>query len=140
MFKILQNVFMLYGLGWSSNVSGYIVCFVQILTNTISVLFCFWNSFTSSHKLMFYGFKKIQIFSHSVSHTCHLTVSSCYLCLTNSLKSAKESCDQVKKLCPMSLVLYENIDQTLMNKLHGPMRDKRGAACVYNGHVFYTLL
>jgi len=38
------------------------------------------------------------------------------------------------------LALYENIDQTLPNKLHGPMHHKIGVTCVYNGHVFYTLL
>ena len=35
-------------------------------------------------------------------------------------------------------VLHENIDQTLLNKLHGPMHYKIGVTCVYNGHVFYT--
>ena len=37
-------------------------------------------------------------------------------------------------------VLYENIDQILPNKLHGPMHYKIGVTCVYNGHMFYTLL
>jgi len=37
-------------------------------------------------------------------------------------------------------LLYENIDQILTNKLHGPMHYKIGVTCVYNGHVFYTLL
>ena len=37
-------------------------------------------------------------------------------------------------------VLYENIDQKLQNKLHGPMYYKIGVTCVYNGNVFYTLL
>jgi len=36
-------------------------------------------------------------------------------------------------------VLYENIDQSLPNKLHGPMHYKIGVTCVYNEHVFYTL-
>ena len=35
------------------------------------------------------------------------------------------------------LVLYENIDQILPNKLHAL---QIGDTCVYNGHVFYTLL
>jgi len=35
-------------------------------------------------------------------------------------------------------VLYTNIDLKLRNKLHGPI--KIGVTCVYNGHVFYTLL
>jgi len=39
-----------------------------------------------------------------------------------------------------TLVLYTNSDQTLPNKLHGPMHYKLGVTCVYNGHVFYTLL
>jgi len=34
--------------------------------------------------------------------------------------------------------LYENIDQILPNKLHGPMYYKIGVICVYNGHVFYN--
>ena len=38
------------------------------------------------------------------------------------------------------LLVYENIDQTLLNKLHGPMYYKIGVTRVYNGHVFYTLL
>jgi len=33
-------------------------------------------------------------------------------------------------------VLYENIDQILPNKLHGPMHYKIGVTCVYSGHVF----
>ena len=37
-------------------------------------------------------------------------------------------------------VLYMNIDQTLPNKLHGPTHCKIVDTCVYNGHVFYTLL
>ena len=37
-------------------------------------------------------------------------------------------------------LLYENIDQILPNKLHGPMNYKIDVTCVYNGHVFYTLL
>ena len=36
-------------------------------------------------------------------------------------------------------VLYEDIDQTLPNKLHGQTHDKLCVTCVYNGHVFYTL-
>ena len=41
------------------------------------------------------------------------------------------------------MVLYQNIDQILPNKLHGPMHYKIGVymyTFVYNGHVFYTLL
>jgi len=33
-------------------------------------------------------------------------------------------------------VLYENIDQTLPNKLIGPMDYKIGVTYVYNGHMF----
>jgi len=29
--------------------------------------------------------------------------------------------------------LYENINQILSNKLHGPMHYKIGATCIYNG-------
>ena len=39
-----------------------------------------------------------------------------------------------------SLVLYTNIDLKLRNKSHGPMYYKIGVTCVYNGHVFNTLL
>ena len=38
------------------------------------------------------------------------------------------------------IVLYEIIDQTLPNKLHGLMHYKIGVTCEYNEHVFYTLL
>ena len=38
------------------------------------------------------------------------------------------------------VILYENIDLTLLNKLHGLMRYKIGGTCVYNGHAFYTLV
>ena len=38
------------------------------------------------------------------------------------------------------LILYENIDQKLQIKLHGPMHYKIGDTCVYNGHMIYTLL
>ena len=37
-------------------------------------------------------------------------------------------------------VLYEKIDQILTNKLHAPMHYKIGVTCIYNEHVFYTLL
>ena len=37
-------------------------------------------------------------------------------------------------------VLHENIDQTLPDKSHVPMHYKIGVTCIYNGHVFYTLL
>ena len=39
-----------------------------------------------------------------------------------------------------SMILYTNIDLKLCNKLHGTMHYKIGVACVFNGHVFYTLL
>ena len=39
-----------------------------------------------------------------------------------------------------SVLLYENIDQILPNKLHGPMYYKIGVTCVYLVHGFYTLL
>ena len=45
----------------------------------------------------------------------------------------------VYHVCTAS-VLYENIDQPLPNKLHGPMHYTIGVTCVYNGHMFYTLL
>ena len=38
------------------------------------------------------------------------------------------------------LVLFTNIDLKLRNKSHGPMHYKIGVTCVYNEHVFYTLL
>jgi len=34
------------------------------------------------------------------------------------------------------LVLYENINQILPIKLHGPMHYKIGVIFIYNGHVF----
>jgi len=37
-------------------------------------------------------------------------------------------------------LLYTNIDMKQPNKLHGPKYCKIGVTCVYNGHVFYTLL
>ena len=37
-------------------------------------------------------------------------------------------------------LLYENIDQTFLEKKHGPMHYKIGVTCVYNEHVFFTLL
>jgi len=47
---------------------------------------------------------------------------------------------QGQQMVAMIRVLYESIDQILLNKLHGPMHYKIGVTCVYNGHVFYTLL
>jgi len=58
-----------------------------------------------------------------------------YICtygITSILRSSK-----VKHL---HVVLCENIDQILPNKLHGPLHHKIGVTCVDNGHVFYTLL
>ena len=39
-------------------------------------------------------------------------------------------------------ILYENIDQILTNKLHGPMHYKIGVTCVYNGwtRVLYSVV
>jgi len=45
-----------------------------------------------------------------------------------------------KKIGSTVPVLYTNIDLKLQNKLHGPMYYKLGVTCVYNGHVFHTLL
>ena len=39
-----------------------------------------------------------------------------------------------------SIILYGNIDQTLLNQLHGPTHCKIGDTCIYSGHVFYTLV
>ena len=44
----------------------------------------------------------------------------------------------MKSVC--MLVLYTNIDLKLRNKSHGPMYYTIGVTCVYNEHVFYTLL
>jgi len=44
------------------------------------------------------------------------------------------------KLVNIAYLLYENIDQILLIKLHGPMQYKIGVTCVYTEHVFYTLL
>jgi len=38
------------------------------------------------------------------------------------------------------VVLYTNIDLKLWNKSPGPMHFKIGVSCVYNEHVFYTML
>ena len=38
------------------------------------------------------------------------------------------------------VVLYTNIDLKLQSKFHRPMHYKIGVTCVYNEHVFYTLL
>jgi len=40
----------------------------------------------------------------------------------------------------INFYLYENIDQTLLNKLHGPIHYTIGARCVHNGHELFTLL
>ena len=37
-------------------------------------------------------------------------------------------------------LLYTNIDLKLRNKKHGSMHCNIGVTCVYNDHVFYTLL
>jgi len=37
-------------------------------------------------------------------------------------------------------VLYENIDQKLQNKLHGPIHYTIGGTCVFNGHKINSLL
>ena len=44
---------------------------------------------------------------------------------------------EIKYMC---FILYENIDQILPKILHGPMHYTIGVTCVYNGHMFYTLL
>jgi len=43
-------------------------------------------------------------------------------------------------LINLTRVLYENIDLTLLNNLHGPMHYNIGVKCVYNVHEIYTLL
>jgi len=37
------------------------------------------------------------------------------------------------------MVLQENVDLTLLNKLHGLTHYKIGDSCVYDGDGFYTL-
>ena len=39
-----------------------------------------------------------------------------------------------------ALLLYTNIDLKLRNQLQGPLHCKIGVTCVYNEHLFYTLL
>ena len=36
-------------------------------------------------------------------------------------------------------ILHTNIDLKLRNILHGPMHYKIGVACLFNGHIFFTL-
>jgi len=38
------------------------------------------------------------------------------------------------------VLLYTNIDLKLRNKSHETMHYRTGVTCVYNGHMFYTLL
>jgi len=40
----------------------------------------------------------------------------------------------------LHVVLHENIDQTLLNKLHGPMHYKIRVTYVLNGYELYTML
>jgi len=40
----------------------------------------------------------------------------------------------------VAFILYEHIDQILPNKLYGPMHYKIDVTCVYNEHVFYTVV
>ena len=61
-----------------------------------------------------------------------------------SLKRGKQIYQTVNKSLMLPSIycnlLYTNIDQTLLNKLHGPTHCKIGDTGVYNGHVLYTLL
>ena len=76
------------------------------------------------------------IFEHAAS-SCTLIVLLSFLkdlshqTPTPSTQENEHSSPKLNKM-----VLYENIDQILPNKLHGPMYYN---ICVYNGHVFYTL-
>jgi len=46
-----------------------------------------------------------------------------------------------KQLCHVQpIILYENIDQILRNKLHEPMHYIIDVTYVYNRHKMYTLL
>jgi len=38
------------------------------------------------------------------------------------------------------VLLYTNIDLKLRNKSHETMHYRTGVTCIYNGHMFYTLL
>ena len=38
------------------------------------------------------------------------------------------------------IVLYENIDQILTNKLHGPMHYTIGVTCIQWTHVLYSVV
>ena len=55
-------------------------------------------------------------------------------------KITKSPAFETKHYGHPALLLYKNIDKILPNKLHEPMYYKIGVTCVYNGHVFYTLL
>ena len=59
---------------------------------------------------------------------------------TTSHEEQGESQPSVNWAVLVNKLLYTNIDQTLWNKLHGPTQCKIGVTCVYNGHVFYSLL
>jgi len=57
-----------------------------------------------------------------------------------SVKARTVKTFNITKKIEAGVVLYENIDQILPNKLHGPMHYKIGVAYVFNGHVFYTVV
>ena len=38
------------------------------------------------------------------------------------------------------LYMYTNIDLKLRNKLRGPIHDKIGVTCVFNGNEIYSLM
>ena len=61
-------------------------------------------------------------------------------CFHNSCTTCICACAFIIVWDNVQFVLYESIDQTLPNKLHGPTHHKKGVTCAYNGHMFYTLL
>ena len=104
-----------------------------------------------------------EILTHVQQLKPHTTVYKCIDCLNLSkwTLSALEGCHcidfckyiiyTVVSLCLLldicwiltmcqRTVLYNNIDQTLPNKLDGPTHCNVGVTCVSNDHVFYTLL
>ena len=61
-------------------------------------------------------------------------------CLQNMLNTFVSLISFEKEQLCLSELLYVNIHLKLWNKLHGQVHYEKGVTCVYNGHMFYTLL
>ena len=118
----------------------------MIYSNVVYLLVCDFVSITS-HSLFSapLGMSNAQICTPFSGYCCTLVWGwqlLVYLYLHIPIRTGRQPMAVSSLLLFVSniLLFYEKVGHILPEKIHWPMHYKIGVTCVYNGHVFYTLL